>query len=259
MVTRPAPRVEGVAIEWLTAFVDRDGATFDEAVRFWLAATGSTLSTPRGDDGEFATLVPSDGDAYLRVQRVDGGGGSHLDLHVGNVEAFVGSALSAGAAVEEPDADPVILRSPGGMAACVVRYHGESRRPQPHRSARGVLHLVDQLCIDIPSQCFREECQFWSALTGWELRSSSVRTEFMYLIRPSTIPLRLLLQRRNDNDGPARAHLDVASDDVEQLVADHQVMGAVVVEEFQHWTAMVDPSGFPYCITSRDPRTGLLS
>ncbi len=81
-VTRPAPRVEGVCIGWLTAFVDRDGVTFNEAVRFWLAATGSTLSTPRGDHTEFATLVPFDGDAYLRVQRVDVGGGSHLDLHV---------------------------------------------------------------------------------------------------------------------------------------------------------------------------------
>ncbi len=247
-----------MAIKWLTAFVDRDSHTFDEAVRFWLAVARSTLSTPRGDHGEFATLVPFDGNAYLRVQRVDAGGGSHLDLHVDDIEAFVGRALSAGADVKQPDADPVILRSPGGMVACVVSDHGESRRPPPHRSAGGVLHSVDQLCIDIPSQCFVPECQFWSALTGWELQASSVRTEFMYLVRPSTIPLRLLLQRRDDNDGPARAHLDIASDDVEQLVVDHQAMGATVVEIFQHWTAMADPSGLPYCVTSRDPRTGLL-
>jgi hypothetical protein len=72
------------------------------------------------------------------------------------------------------------------------------------------------------------------------------------------MPLRLLLQRRDDDDGPARAHLDIASDHVDLLVADHQSLGASVVQTFEHWTTMTDPSGFPYCITSRDPRTGLL-
>ena len=108
-VTRLAPRVEGVCIGWLTAFVDRDGVTFNEAVRFWLAATGSTLSTPRGDHTEFATLVPFDGDAYLRVQRVDVGGGSHMDLHVDNVEAFVGSHRCRGVPALDGNGGPIGL------------------------------------------------------------------------------------------------------------------------------------------------------
>jgi hypothetical protein len=251
-------RVTGVAIRWVTAFIDRVGDSFDSALRFWLAATGSVLSAPRGDRDQFSTLLPSDGDPYLRAQRVQAGGGSHLDLHVDDVEAYVRQALAVGAGVERQDAGPVILRSPAGMAVCVVSHRGEARRPAPRRSTGGVLHLVDQLCIDIPFGHFVRECQFWSALSGWELRASSVRNEFMYLARPPGMPLRLLLQRRDDDDGPARAHLDIASDDVEQLVAVHQTMGATVAEKFRYWTAMADPSGLPYCITSRDPRTGVL-
>ena len=247
-----------MAIAWVTAFIDRPADSFNSAVRFWLAATTCSLSAPRGDRDQFATLVPPDGDAYLRVQRVDGGGGSHLDLHVDNVEAFVRHALATGADVGRPNTAPVILRSPAGMACCVVTHHSEARRPTPRQSASGVLNLVDQLCIDIPAGRFARECEFWSALTGWELRGSSVRPEFMFLVRPPDLPLRLLLQRRDDDEGPALAHLDIASDDIDRLVADHQRLGATAVETFELWTAMTDPSGLPYCVTSRDPRTGLL-
>ena len=137
MVTRPAPRVEGVAIEWLTAFVDRDGATFDEAVRFWLAATESTLSTPRGDHAEFATLVPFDGDAYLRVQRVDVGGGSHMDLHVDNVEAY-----SSGATVVEEFQHWTAMADPSGFPYCLT---SRDRRRDRCRSLESTAQLVAQL------------------------------------------------------------------------------------------------------------------
>jgi hypothetical protein len=247
-----------VTIGWVTAFIDRPAGSFDLALRFWLAATACSLSAPRGDHDQFATLVPPDGDAYLRVQRVDIGPGSHLDLHVDDVDAFVRHALGAGANVGRPNTGAVILRSPAGMACGVVTHHGDGRRPAPRKSAGGVLHLVDQLCIDIPAGRFARECEFWSALTGWELRGSSVRPEFMFLVRPPDMPLRLLLQGRGDDEGPARAHLDIASDDVDRLVADHETLGATVVEMFDLWTAMTDPSGIPYCVTSRDPRTGLL-
>jgi predicted enzyme related to lactoylglutathione lyase len=253
------PRVDVVAIAWTTAFIDRPADVFDSAVTFWLAATASSLSATRGAHGQFATVVPPDGDAYLRVQRVDADRGSHLDLHVDDVEGFVAHALASGAEVERSITSPPILRSPAGMASCAVAYHGAGRRPAPTRSASGVLNLIDQLCIDIPAARFDQECEFWSALTGWELRASSVRQEFRFLVRPPDMPLRILLQRRNDDEGPAHAHLDIASDDVDALVADHEALGASVTERFDYWTVMTDPSGHPYCVTSRDPRTGLLA
>ena len=68
---------------WLTLFLDFPAEAFDAGVAFWREVTGSELSPFRGPAGEFATLLPPDGDAYLRVQRTaDGSGGCHLDLHV---------------------------------------------------------------------------------------------------------------------------------------------------------------------------------
>ena len=56
-----------MTVRWLTAFLDRPAATIDAATAFWRTVTGSTLSTPRGEHRQFATLLPPDGDAYLRV------------------------------------------------------------------------------------------------------------------------------------------------------------------------------------------------
>jgi len=72
-----------VAVRWLTVFLDFPATSFGAGVAFWREVTGSGLSPLRGAAGEFATLLPADGDAYLRVQRVAGGsGGHHLDLPV---------------------------------------------------------------------------------------------------------------------------------------------------------------------------------
>ena len=72
-----------MAIRWLTIFLDFPAQDFGTGVAFWREITGSGLSPCRGTDGEFATLLPSHGDPWLRVQRVlDGPGGCHLDLHL---------------------------------------------------------------------------------------------------------------------------------------------------------------------------------
>ena len=248
-----------MTIRWMTAFIDRPPAPFEGAVEFWMEATGSKLSEERGEHGEFATLLPSGGDAYLRVQRVETGGGSHLDVHVDDIDRFVARAEGAGAEVQRGGQVPALLTSPAGMVCCVVSHHGESLRAGPLLSPGGALNVVDQICIDIPATEFKEECIFWSAVTGWMLQSSSARSEFKFLLRPGWSPLRVLLQRREDDDGPARAHLDIATDEVDVLVDDHLHLGANVSEKFAYWTSMTDPAGLPYCITARNPRTGLLT
>ena len=246
----------------MTGFIDRPAGVSDTAASSWTALTASSLSKRRGDHQQFATLVPPDGDAYLRVQRTNVGGGSHLDLHVDEVDEVdevVLHTMDVGAEVDRLPGAPPRLRSPAGLDCCVVAHHGESVRPFPVRSHSGVLCLFDQLCIDIPACCFAPECEFWSRLTGWKQRASSVHSEFLYLVRPPWTPLRLPLQRRGDSSGPARAHLDIACDDVPRLVADHKRLGGTVLGVFEHWTAMNDPTGEPYCITGRDPLTGSLS
>lgn len=57
--------------------------------------------------------------------------------------------------------------------------------------------------------------------------------------------------------GPARVHLDLATDDRDAEVDRHQALGAEPVRRTQWWTTLVDPAGLAYCVTARDPETGL--
>lgn len=253
-------------VKWLTAFLDVPGAVHAATVGFWTAATGSTLSPVRGDHGQFATVVPADGDAYLRIQRIDdGAAGCHLDVHVDDVAAAQREAVALGATVTATLADGFqILSSPGGSTFCVVAHHGESVRPRPpevrvdRRNGTSCTALVDQLCLDVGADRFDDECTFWSTFTGWELRPSL--PEFRSLLRPAGQPLRLLIQRLDDPPaaGAGRAHLDLSCADVAAAAEVHQVLGASVEKVNPYWTTMVDPAGLRYCLTARNPVTGLI-
>jgi hypothetical protein len=78
-----------IPVRWLTVFLDFPAGSFGAGVAFWREVTGSTLSPFRGAAGEFATLLPADGDAYLRVQRLAGGGASRVDEFCLDVPASV--------------------------------------------------------------------------------------------------------------------------------------------------------------------------
>lgn len=242
-------------MRWLTAFLDRPAERHDAAVAFWSELTGSMPSERRGADGEFASLVPPDGDAHLRVQRVgDGVGGSHLDVHVDDPHALARRAVALGAReVARSDAFAA-LRSPAGLPWCAVGAGGE-RRPAAPRTVPGTAasYAVDQLCIDVPSTAFDGEVRFWSDLTGWPVRPSSAYDEFTFLVAPEGLPLRILLQRRHDDDGDARAHLDLSSSDRDLVVAHAVRLGAVQGDRHAHWTVLHDPAGLPFCVTVNPP------
>lgn len=226
-------------ITWITAFVDVPASRYDVARDFWAAVTGSTLSASRGSTGEFATFLPPDGDAYLRLQRIDRGpAGVHLDLHA-------------------RDQTFDLRRSPGGLDWCAVPGD-EGTRPLPRIWAGGQASLIDQVCLDIPADVYDSECAFWAGLTGWELVASA-RPEFSYLVRPHDMPLRILLQRLDDSDARTRAHLDIATTDRGAETDRHRELGARVEATRQRWTVLRDPAGAPYCITDRDPYTGTLT
>jgi predicted enzyme related to lactoylglutathione lyase len=242
-----------VTIVWLTAFIDRPAERFDAATAFWAAVTGSAVSPARGARDEFATLVPADGDAYVRVQRVDAGGGIHLDVHVDDVAAAVDAATGLGASPVHQDAGVPVLRSPSGMVFCVVADDGSRRRPAAP-IVEGVRSQLDRVCIDIPAPDYDAERHFWAALTGWELRGAPMN-EFSYLALQQGLALGLLLQRL-EPDSPATeagAHLDLACDDVDAMVGTHRGLGAAVMAEHEHWTVMADPAGLPYCLIRRPP------
>lgn len=249
-------------LRWTTVLLDvpRDG-TGGTAEAFWPRVTGTRVSARRGPDDEFATLLPASGDAYLRVQRLRAGTGRvHLDLHVDRpaLDDAAARAVALGARRRFREADEVVvLDSPGGFPFCFVRWDGEATVPDPVDLDGAGSSRLDQLTIDAPAGLFEAECAFWAELTGWEARSGS-RPEFRSLVRPAAMPVRLLFQRLDDGGARVTGHPDFSCDDRDRLAALHTAAGARVVATFPHWTTLADPTGRPYCLTDRDPRTGTL-
>ncbi|MEV8603600.1 VOC family protein [Streptomyces griseoviridis] len=240
----PAPR-------WAYVLLDRPAALSGPAHRFWTAVTGTTLSELRGERGEFTTLLAGSGDASVKAQGVlSGPGGAHLDLCVTDVGGFARDAVRLGAEVVLDAGSLVVLRSPGGQPWCAVQWNGEAVRAPVVQGTR-----LDQICLDVPPSRFDAEVAFWSALLpDWESRAGS-RPEFRVLAPPPGFPVRVLLQRLDD-DGPGGAHPDLACADVDATRAAHERLGARVVARHPHWTVMRDPAAGTYCLTGRDPETG---
>ena len=240
---------------WTTAFVDLAPTEHEAGVGFWQAVTGHGLSAVRGEDGEFATLLPSTSDPHLKLQRLgEGPSRVHLDLHVTDPAGAARDAEALGGRVVA-DRGFLELASPGGFPFCLVTER-LARRAEPatwpgdHRSA------VDQVCLDVPPDRWEDEVTFWAALTGWERRGSDF-AEFASLLRPAEMPLRVLLQRLDDPQPAVTAHLDVASSDRTAEVARHVALGAEVVEVREHWTVLRPPAGPAYCVTDRSPEIGV--
>jgi hypothetical protein len=250
-----------VSLRWLTIFLDFPAASFGAGVAFWREVTGYGLSAARGADGEFATLLPPSGDAYLRVQRIaDGAGGCHLDLHVDteaeSLNAAADRAAAAGALIRHRDDGLAVAASPGGFVFCLVNWEGERATPPPLAAAVGSgagASRVDTLCLDVPPGEFEREVAFWAALTGQQARPAPV-PGYAVLTRPAGWPARLLLQRR-DSAAPGdrtRGHVDFGCTDAGALDR-HVALGARVTGVQQYWTVLTDPAGHEYCLVGRDP------
>ncbi len=248
-------------IVWTTAFLDGGAASWPATLDFWTRATATHLSAPRGPDGEFVTLLPHEGAAFLRAQRTgDGAPGVHLDLHVDDVRAAADAAVALGAR-EVLSERHVLLTSPGGLPFCVVRSDGAGdARPGPRHwpAPDGGTHasLVDQLAVDVPADRWEPEVRFWQDLTGWAARPHDPGASLVPLVRGPGMPLRILLQRLDEPTGTVRAHLDLACDDRPAETARHVALGARVERVRARWTVLVDPAGRRYCLTDRDPVTG---
>lgn len=244
-------------LRWTYAFIDRPLKDFARACDFWTAVTATTPSEPRGEQGEFVTLLSAGTDAGVKAQGVGAGdGGAHLDLAVEDVRALAESARQLGAEIVAAEEDLVVLRSPGGQLFCAVRWHGESARPPVVPGPTGATSRLDQVCLDVAPTRFEAEVAFWSALTGWDSHAGAF-PEFHLLRPPAGLPFRILLQRL-DTARPASAHLDIACSDIEAVRAHHERLGAVLVGHGARWTVMRDPVGGTYCLTGRDPETGSL-
>lgn len=240
-------------IRWVTVFVDRPAAGFADVREFWRQVTGTTMSPTRGSHDEFATFVPAEGDAWLKIQRVhDGPGGSHLDLHVAAPRDLADRAIDRGAVELDTFGDVVVLRSPGGFVFCAVptRVAGLPSAPVGEPGHRTT---IAEIVLDAPSDAFGDEYEFWAAVTGWPRRPVD-DPAFASFDRVAGLPLRLVVQRRDESGGHVTGHLDVRCDDMATTVADHVALGAQVVAAHPAWTVLVDPAGQPYCVL--DERVG---
>lgn len=238
---------------WISAFMDFAREDFDRGVAFWRDVTAYAVSPTRGDHDEFATLVPAVGDDHLRVQRLaDGPSRIHLDVHVVDPRASADRAVRAGA-VEVADRGHVVLRSPAGLTFCFVGHPGHDL-PEPARWATGHHSMVYQVCLDVPSSRHDEERAFWAEVLDARLEGFE-EPEFSWLRPAEQLALDVLVQRLDEPEGPARAHLDLGTDDRAAEVARHEGLGAEVLRTHSFWTVLRDPVGLTYCVTDRDPAT----
>lgn len=240
-----------IAVCWMWAFLDTAESDAESAEAFWHRVTRTELSAPRGERDEFATLVPQRGDAWVKVQRVLEGGGVHLDLDVEQpLPEAATEATRLGASEIVRHDDVIVMRSPGGFTFCLTSWTNagspinQVREDQPD--------LLDQVCLDVPSEHHVGEVDFWEKLTGWRRRTGAL-PEFTSLTRPAGIPVRLLFQKLGDRSGTVRGHVDFAYRDRDVSRAAHVAAGASVVSEHEFWAVMRDPVGRAYCLTYRLP------
>ncbi len=250
---------------WLSAFIDLAPEAHRAGLDFWQKVTGFEVSPPRGDAGEFVTLVPPAGGAYLKVQRLGRGPSRlHLDLHVSDPRVAADAAIATGAReVGGPGGeglDHVVLTSPGGLTFCFV---GHTRGSRPAPVSWGEHHsMVYQVCIDIPAESWNTEAAFWTEILGGKLIVLERRPEFAW-VRPDRSAeeawaLDVLLQRLDQPTGVVSAHLDLGANNRALEDARHRDLGAERLVEEVFWTLMRDPAGLRYCVTGRDPITGRL-
>jgi hypothetical protein len=235
-------------IRWMHIFLDTPWSDAARSWEFWSDMTGTTVSPTRGERAQFATLLPARGEAWLKVQAMDGPARVHLDVDTDDRPGFVARATALGATVQGTYHDVIILRSPAGIVFCATVGQGGAY-------VRALDSVADQATLDIPHSTFAKEVAFWRDLTGWA-PSEIGEDECVSLRRPERVAVRILLQRRDD-ETPASAHVDFAVKDRAAETERHVRAGAEVLAVHSQWTVLQDPVGRIYCLTDRDPATGL--
>lgn len=232
---------------WLTAFADFPAPEFEDGVEFWRSATGHRLSSRRGQFDEFASLLPSAGDEYLRVQRLgDGPTRVHLDLHVDDPWTVAEAAEAAGAElIADSGHGYLIMRSPAGQVFCLVTAALDEVPPATQWPA-GHSSRVTEVCLDVPSVRYPAEVKFWKSLLGGDwaarggddplVRRASGGWALGLLLQPAVIATEV------------SGHLHLSTDDrpaeVERLTA----LGARARAVRTGWTVMEAPGGLSLCV-----------
>lgn len=98
---------------------------------------------------------------------------------------------------------------------------------------------------DVPPADHGRELAFWQATTGRPLTRFDNHPEY----HGGALPGRqtwLLVQRLDE--GRARVHMDIHTDDLAAEVARLEGIGAQRVRQVHSWWVMRDPAGLPFCV-----------
>jgi predicted enzyme related to lactoylglutathione lyase len=239
---------------WLHAVLDLPASAVS-AEAFWAGTLGWPLAEPWPGHPELRSFAPPSGDAYVHRQSVQGRPGVHFDVEVADVPSETERLVALGARRVRTTAEWQTLRSPGGLAFCLVPGRRHAARPDPVTGPDGVRRRLVQVCLDIPARHLDAEPDFWRAVLPWR-EVVITEPEFLgRLVPPPGSTLQVLLQRLGDDDGgtTTRAHLDLGSDDItadaERLVQ----RGATRLHTGGGFIALRDPAGLAFCVTANSP------
>lgn len=220
---------------------------------FWAAALGWPLGGPGPDQAGLRSFVPPDGDPYVHLQHVGAEPGLHLRLEVADLDAESARLEHLGATLVRRTDGRRTLRSPGGLALCLVPERRRSR-PGPVTGPSGVRRRLVQVCLDLPAALADVEATFWRAALPWPEKTFDA-PEFLGRLVPAGGPLQVLLQRLGPDDSGhrTRAHLDLGSDDLAADVALLAGLGADRLHDGDGFVALRDPAGTAFCVTGLAP------
>lgn len=239
-------------MSWLHAVLDVPDGLQAAAAEFWGGALGWPAGGPWPGHPELCSFEPPAGTPYLHLQRIDGLPRVHVDVESVATDETVGRAVQLGAETVGCYDGWTTLRSPGGLPFCVLAATdhdppGPVAHPDGHRSR------MVQVCIDSPRAVHVREVAFWRELLPGRWAESSGPEFAGKWHDDAGSPIQLLFQRLDEPDGPARAHLDLGTDDVPAEVRRLRGLGASDVGPGRGWHVLRDVTGQLFCVTGNSP------
>ena len=104
---------------------------------------------------------------------------------------------------------------------------------------------LSKIVIDVPAAEHDRELAFWQAASGQPLTRFDRHPEYHGAALPGP-EFWLLIQRLDD--GAARVHLDIHTDDLAAEVTRLERLGAQRVRQEHSWQVMRDPAGLLFCV-----------
>jgi hypothetical protein len=104
---------------------------------------------------------------------------------------------------------------------------------------------VAKVVVDVPGDSHQQTLEFWQATLGQKLVQSESSPEYHGADLPGQ-DFEFLLQRLDE--GSARVHLDIHTDDLEAEVSRLERLGARRVRLVRGLWIMQDPAGLPFCV-----------